>query len=555
MKKFLFESMTFGLIIFLSAANATELNYVEGEALVVFKTDFENVQVSAADVDSEIVENYEALSKVDTEANLKLADSDLDSSLRRFVLIRSKNKTTEQLISELKNRPDVIAASPNYKVRRNLSAVQEELIPNDSSFDVLWGIKKIRAPEVWTYTTGSRDIFVGVIDSGIYQHEDLNANIASEYGLNTTTVDGEFDVTFSAWNMDRIGHGTHVAGTIGAVGDNSIGVAGVNWQVSLIPLRIFDDNDYETINQEIRVLNHIAGLLDADPDLKIASVNLSLGAYLPYTPEEMQKNVYWMAYRTLDRMNRTLIVVAAGNDGLEVGKPAPFDDPFDNHSFSQDQYCYPTSFSGLDNLIVVGAIVSDDTAAYFTNFGNSVDIAAPGYEIFSTYSPLNGANYIYQNGTSMATPHVAGAIALLKSAFPNATTSQIKKALLEGANKNINPEVHFYEYFMKLEREIIPAEVDELIAGGYIEDPSKRDQIIASAIANQEKTAKIYQTLDAAGKVSKNGLLDVKAAYDILANENKNSERSSSSGGCNVGLSFVALSLCLLVKNFLRKCK
>ena len=196
--------MTFGLIIFLSAANATELNYVEGEALVVFKTDSENVQVSAADVDSEIVENYEALSKVDTEANLKLADSDLDSSLRRFVLIRSKNKTTEQLISELKNRPDVIAASPNYKVRRNLSAVQEELIPNDSSFDVLWGIKKIRAPEVWTYTTGSRDIFVGVIDSGIYQHEDLNANIASEYGLNTTTVDGEFDVTFSAWNMDRL---------------------------------------------------------------------------------------------------------------------------------------------------------------------------------------------------------------------------------------------------------------------------------------------------------------------------------------------------------------
>ena len=125
--------MTFVLIIFLSAANATELNYVEGEALVVFKTDSENVQVSAADVDSEIVENYEALSKVDTEANLKLADSDLDSSLRRFVLIRSKNKTTEQLISELKNRPDVIAASPNYKVRRNLSAVQEELIPNDSS--------------------------------------------------------------------------------------------------------------------------------------------------------------------------------------------------------------------------------------------------------------------------------------------------------------------------------------------------------------------------------------------------------------------------------------
>ncbi|MBQ4429992.1 MAG: S8 family serine peptidase, partial [Synergistaceae bacterium] len=204
-------------------------NYAEGEALAVFRIP-EGSSVSAASVNvieatgeigASVAESYEALS---------------ESEGKIFVLIHSSSKTTEQLISDLKARPDVITASPNYYTQRQTFSASR--VPNDPSADLCWGLKAINAPDVWEHTTGSHNIYACVVDTGIYMHPDLTANLAGDYGFNTQTVSGEYDVRFGSWDADFQGHGTHVAGTIGAVGSNGIGVAGVNWNVNIIPVRV-----------------------------------------------------------------------------------------------------------------------------------------------------------------------------------------------------------------------------------------------------------------------------------------------------------------------------
>ena len=511
--------------------------YVEGEVLAVFRVP-EGVRASEAKISvagAEVSETYEALSEAEGKS---------------FVLIRSAVKTTQELIDELKQNPDVIAVSPNYKVRRKPQSLtpseDTSIFPNDPSADLCWGLKAIRAPEVWQYTTGSKEIYACVADTGIYKHPDLEANLAGSLGLNTQTVSGEYDVVFGSWDADFQGHGTHVAGTIGAVGNNGIGVSGVNWNVSIIPVRVFDvDNAFETINFEIRGLNYIVSLLQRNPDMKLAALNFSLGSYFPITPEEMKNDVYYMAYQALDNMNRTLIVAAAGNESVAVGRPTPFDD---EDTFKAGYYGYPASFVGLKNLIVVGAMVSDDTAAFFTNWGESVDIAAPGFEILSTYSTIKvgvstPSMYKYANGTSMATPHVTGAAALLMSAYPDATPAQIKAALLDGANRDKNPVVYPYASGIARSMKRYTAQIDSQIEAGIVPAVSRDALLEEYRVSLEERDAK-YKPLDGTGRVSRTGLLDVKAAYDLLAERVK--PLSSSSGGCNAGYSAVVV-LCVML--------
>src|SRR3954447_6375114 len=272
---------------------------------------------------------------------------------------------------------------------------------------IFWG----SGPRDWYWGTTGDDInveaawqlrteavpTVAVVDSGVdLEHPDLKANLLSG---GKDFVDGD------TVPQDENGHGTHVAGTIGAIGDNGTGVTGVAWKAHMLPVRVLDKDGSADVSTVIAGEKYAA-----DHDAKI--VNLSLGGAWPSQAE----------YDTLRNATHTLFVVAAGNDGADV-----------DHSDS-----YPCAYD-LPNVVCVAATGGHDELASFSNYGAStVDLAAPGVDILSTYPRGTGdqglADYEWLSGTSMATPEVAGAAALVLSADSTLTPWQVRGKLLAGAD-------------------------------------------------------------------------------------------------------------------------
>ncbi|MFQ5638544.1 MAG: S8 family serine peptidase [bacterium] len=335
------------------------------------------------------------------------------SKIRRFKLISGiAAHVKPDVVNQLESLPSISFIEPDY-------LLYADVLPNDPRFGDLWGMNNtgqtggtadadIDAPEAWNVSTGSASILVSVIDTGTdINHEDLSANIWTNPGeIPNDGIDNDgngYIDDVHGWdffnndntvfdNPANDDHGTHVSGTIAAVGNNGIGVTGVNWQATIMPLKFLGPGGGSTADAILAI--------EYATNKNVRVINASWGG-----------GGFSQALKNAIDASGAVFCAAAGNSGV-------------NNDASPH---YPSSYTSA-NLIAVAATDHNDQVAGFSNFGaTSVDLGAPGVSILST-TPNN--TYSFFSGTSMATPHVSGVAALILSQSPGLTPVQVKSQML-----------------------------------------------------------------------------------------------------------------------------
>jgi serine protease len=294
--------------------------------------------------------------------------------------------------------------------------------PLDSLFPKQWGLTTIGAPDAWMHHTGSGGIVVAVVDSGVEEsHPDLTANIWHAPAPYTVTVNGaSLTCAKGTWGLDAVTsccnadddywHGTSVAGIIGARADDakaSTGMAGVNWETSILPVRFIQKGGFGCATDAIVALEYVRQMKE-DHHLNIQVVNASWGG--PTETAALRAKFDELVLLGM------VIVASAGNDGVDIG-PNPH---------------YPASWADGSQILAVAASRKDDDIFSDSNIGpTTVHIAAPGFELISTF--LRGKYACNVKGTSFAAPHVSGAIALTMAACPSLSAKEAAALILSEA--------------------------------------------------------------------------------------------------------------------------
>ena len=326
-----------------------------------------------------------------------------------------KSISVEQAVALYRANPLIELAEPNYLVKLN----QTQTFANDPLSNQLWGLHNtgqgggtanadVNAPEAWSLRTSAASVIVGVVDTGIdYNHPDLAANMwTNPREIPNNGVDDDANgvvddvfginaITDTGNPMDDDGHGTHVAGTIGAVGNNGTGVTGVAWNVKLMALK-FIGSGGGSVADAIQCINYALS-----NGVQILNASWGGGGF--------SQALYDAINSAKDQ--GVIFVAAAGNESLN----------------NDTTLTFPASYD-LPNVVSVAATDRNDTLAGYSNFGyRRVHLGAPGSGIYSTL-PSNG--YGVLSGTSMAAPHVSGSLALLKAHFPTSSYSDLIRRLL-----------------------------------------------------------------------------------------------------------------------------
>jgi len=324
----------------------------------------------------------------------------------------------------LAKRADVIDAGLNYRY-------YPTAIPNDTNYNLQWHYPSINLPQAWDITTGSSNVIVAVIDTGVLlNHPDLQGQLVGGYDFiadNANSGDGEPGIDANPNDPGDGGgggsssfHGTHVSGTIAAASNNGVGVAGIAWGAKIMPCRAIGINGglrYD-IEQCVRYVSGLANDSGTVPPQRADIINLSLGGPTNTTTAPA-------AYR-LARDAGVIVIAAAGND-------------------SSSALFAPAAYNGV--VSVSATNISRQLASY-SNFGSTIDVAAPGGDsgdlngdgffdgVLSTGGDdSNGpVSFIYRfaAGTSMASPHMAGVVALMKSVYPGLTPAILDSMLANG---------------------------------------------------------------------------------------------------------------------------